>query len=273
MIPFIIVLLILLFFVIRILAFKVFIYPSWLTQSSDNISEIHISSELLDLKVTEQETVMKLYELCKNTKIKKLEFDTSERNADMSDYFGIDFIYKNNSSDTIICREDAIVLKQPSNALFWTRGEANEELLSLLLEMESSNNSYIKATQEQIFTEVKEYLEEYEQDFNKIINLAKSDKSAQKEKGSGSISLTENSLLFNNSEIEEHCISLMKDTKISGVSFGRNYVSFIYESQPEYLTSILYDYNDDNKEKESLWRVVKRIKPFYYMECLTLSNK
>ena len=30
------------------------------------------------------------------------------------------------------------------NALFWTRGEANEELLSLLLEMENSNGLQIK---------------------------------------------------------------------------------------------------------------------------------
>ena len=68
-IPFIIILFILLFFVIRTLAFKVIIYPNWLTQSSDDISEVYVSSEFLDLKVTDQETVMKLYELCKNTKI------------------------------------------------------------------------------------------------------------------------------------------------------------------------------------------------------------
>ncbi|MCH5265068.1 MAG: hypothetical protein J1F02_04160 [Lachnospiraceae bacterium] len=274
MIPVIIILLILLFFVIRILAFKVIIYPHWLTQSSDNISEVHISSEFFDSKITDQEMVIKLYKLCNNTKIKKLVFDTSESNANMSDDFSIDFIYKNNSSDTIMCKKmDATVLKEPANALFWTRGEDNEELLSLLLEIESSDNSYIKTDREQIFTDVEECLKEYEQDFDKIISLAKADKSAQKEEGSGSISLTRNSLLFSNSELEEHVISLLKKTKVSSVAFGQNYVSFVYKSQPEYLTSILYDYNDNKKEEESLGKIVKRIKPFYYMECLTLSNK
>lgn len=150
-IPFIIILLVLLFFVIRTLAFKVIIYPNWLTQSSDNISEIHISTEFLDSKITDKEMVIKLYKLCNNTKIKNLVFDTSENNANTSDAFYIDFIYKNNSSDTIICKNDATVLKEPANALFWTRGEADEEFLSLLLEIESSDNSYIKTDREQIF--------------------------------------------------------------------------------------------------------------------------
>lgn len=263
MIPSIIVLLIVLFLVIRVI-----IYPNWLTQSSEEIAEVHVSSELLDLKITDQKTVMKLYKLCKNTRIKNLEFDTSEGNRDTSDGFSIVFTYKNNSSDIIKCRKDAIVLKQPTNVLFWTRGEENEELLSLLLEIESSENSHIKTDQEQIFTEVEGYLKEYEQDFNKIISLAKANKS-----GRGSISLTRNYLKFNNPEVEEQCLSLMKKTKVSGVSFGKNYVSFIYESQPEYLTSIIYNYNDDKKEKESLWKIIKKIKPFYYMECITLLNK
>lgn len=274
MIPFIITLFILLFFVIRILAFKVIIYPNWLTQSSDDISEIYVYSEYLDLEITDQEMIMKLYELCKNTKIKNLEFDTSEMNTDMSEGFSIVFNYKNNSSDYITCRtKDAAVLKQPSNALFWMRGEANEELLSLLLEMENSNNSQIKAEQEQIFTEVKEYLEEYEQDFNKIINIAKLDKSVHKEEISGSISLTENALNSNNLDLEEQCLLLMKKTKITDISFGQDYVSFMYESQPKYVTRIIYYYNDDVKEEDLLWKVVKKIKPFYYMRCITISKK
>lgn len=266
MIPFIITLFILLFFVIRILAFKVIIYPNWLTQSLDDISEIHIYSEYLDLEITDQEMVMKLYELCKNTKIENLEFDTSEMNADRSEGFSIVFNYKNNSSDYIICRtKDAAVLKQLSNALFWTQGEANEELLSLLLDMESSNKSQIKAEQEQIFTEVKECLEEYEKDFNKIINLVKLDKSTYKEGISGSISLTEYSLNSNNSELEEQCISLMKKTKISDITFDQGYVSFLYEENQEYVTDIIYFDDDDVKEEDLLWKVVKKIKPFYYM--------
>lgn len=273
MIPFIIILLIFLLFAIRTLAFKVIIYPNWLTQSPENISEIHISTEFLDSKITDQEMIIKLYKLCNNTKIKNLVFDTSEKNANMSDGFYIEFMYKNNSSDTIICKKDATVLKQPANALFWTRGEANEEFLSSLLEIESSDDSYIKTDQEQIFTDVEECLKEYEQDFNKIISLAKADKSAQKEKGSGSISLTRNSLLFSNSELEEQVISVLKKAKVSSVAFGQNYVSFVYESQPEYSTSIIYDYNDDRKEEELLGKIVKKIKPFYYMECLTLSKK
>ena len=36
-------------------------------------------------------------------------------------------------------------------------------------------------------------------------------------------------------------------------------------------TSIVYNYNDD--EEESLGKIVKRIKLYYYMGCLTLSNK
>lgn len=267
MIPFIIILLILLFFVIRM------IYPNWLTQSLGNVSEIHITSEFLDLKTTDQEMIIKLYKLCNNTKIKNLEFDTSEGNRNESDDFSVQFIYKNNSSDTIDCKIDATVLKQPPNALFWLRGEKNEELLSLLLEIESSNNPDIIADQEQIFTEAEEYLKEYEQDFNKIINLAKVNKSTQKEEGSGYISSTENYLTFNNSELEEQYLLLMKKTKISDVSFGQDCVSFDYESKPEYLISIEYIYNDDEEEKESLGYVVKRIKPFYYMRCIRLLNK
>ena len=210
---------------------------------------------------------MKLYNLCKDTKIKNLEFDTSHMKRDESDGFGIVFNYKNNSSDYIECRtKDAALLKQPENALFWMRGEANEELLSLLLEMENSNNSQIKAEQDRIFTEVKECLEEYEQDFNKIINLAKSDKSAHKEGVSGSISLTEYSLNSNNPELEEQCISLLKKTKISDITFGQGYVSFLYEENKEYVTDILYYDDDDKKEEDLLWKVVKKIKPFYYME-------
>lgn len=267
MIPFIIILFILLFFVIRILAFKVIIYPKWLTQPSDDISEIHIYSEYLDLEITDQETVMKLYELCRNTKIKKLEFDTSELNADYSEGFSIVFNYNNDTSDYIRCRtKDAAVLKQPENALFWTQGEANEKLLSLLLDMESSNNSQIKAEQGQIFTEVKECLEEYEKDFDKIINLAKSDKSTHKEGISGSISLTEYSLNSNNLELEEQCLSLMKKTKISEITFGQGYVSFLYEENQEYVTDIMYYDDDDVKEEDLLWKVVKKIKPFYYMK-------
>lgn len=116
-IPLIIVLLIILFFIIWII-----IYPKWLTQPLDNVSEIHITSEFLDLKTTDQKMISKLYKLCKNTKIKKMEFDTSEMNSEMSDTIDISFVYKNNSSDTIICRKkDAIIKKQPRNALFWTR--------------------------------------------------------------------------------------------------------------------------------------------------------
>lgn len=264
----------LLFFVIKILAFKVIIYPNWLTQSSNNISGVHISSEFLDLEITDQEMIMKLYNLCKDTKIKNLEFDTSHMKRDESDGFGIVFNYKNNSSDYIECRtKDAALLKQPENALFWMRGEANEELLSLLLEMENSNNSQIKAEQDRIFTEVKECLEEYEQDFNKIINLAKEDKSSQKKEGGGSISITKNSLTFNNLELEEECLSLMKKTNVLYISFSQDGVSFRYKSYPEYLTSIIYNYNDDEKKKELLGLTIKKIKPFYYMECITLSNK
>lgn len=263
-IPLIIVLLIVLFGVIGII-----IYPKWLTQPVTNISKVNISSEFLDLEITDQKMMSKLYNLCKNTKIKNLEFDTSERNANMSDCFSIKFIYKNNSSDIIDCKNDGVVLKQPMNAFCWMRGEANEELLSLLLDMESSNNLQIKAEQEQIFTEVKECLEAHEKDFNKIINLRKSDKSTQKKEGSGSISLTRNSLLFNNLKLEEQCLLLIKKTKISGVSFGQDYVSFIYESQPKYVIRIIYSYNDDIKEEESLEIIVKKIKPFYYMRCMT----
>lgn len=268
----IIMLLILLFFVIRMLAFRVIIYPNWLTQSSDDISEIHIYSEYLDLEVTEQERVMKLYNLCQNTKIKNLEFDTSEGNRNMSDCFSIDFIYKNNSSDTIDCKMDATVLKQPANALFWIRGEKNEELLSLLLEIENSDNSDIIADQEQIFTEAEEYLKEYEQDFNKIIKLAKEDKLSQKEEGGGSISLTDNYLTFHNSELEERCLSLMNETNVLYISFSKDGVTFTYKSSSEYITSIIYNYNDDAQEIKTLEMVVKKIKPFYYLKCITLLN-
>lgn len=99
--------------------------------------------------------------------------------------------------------------------------------------------------------------------------MAKSDKSTQKKEGSGSISLTRNSLLFNNLKLEEQCLLLIKKTKISGVSFGQDYVSFIYESQPKYVIRIIYSYNDDIKEEESLEIIVKKIKPFYYMRCMT----
>ena len=267
MITLIIVLLIVLFWVIGMI-----IYPKWLTQPVTNISKVHISSEFLDLEITDQKTVMKLYELCKNTKIKNLEFDTSESNANMSDCFSIDFIYKNNSSDTIDCKMDATVLKQPPNALFWLRGEKNEELLSLLLEIENSDNSDIIADQEQIFGEAEEYLKEYEQDFNKIIRLAKEDKSSQKEEEGGSISTTRNSLTFSNSELEEQCLSLMKKTNFLYISFSKDGISFRYKSDSEYITSIIYNYNDDAQESKTLEMVVKKIKPFYYMECITLSN-
>ncbi len=266
-IPFIIILLRVLFLVFRILAFKVIIYPNWLTQSSDDISEIHIYSEYLDLEITDQKMMSKLYNLCKNTKIKHLEFDMSELNADYSEGFSMVFNYNNDTSDYIRCRtKDATVLKQPENALFWTQGEVDKELLSLLLDMESSNNSQIKAEQEQIFTEVKECLEEYEKDFDKIINLAKSDKSAHKEEISGYISLTEYSLNSNNSELEEQCISLMKKTKISDITFGQGYVSFLYEENQEYVTDITYFDDNDVNEEDLLWKVVKKIKPFYYMQ-------
>lgn len=263
----IIVLLIVLFGVIDMV-----IYPKWLTQPVTNISKVHISSEFLDLEITDQKMMSKLYNLCKNTKIKHLEFDTSESNRNMSDCFSIDFMYKNNSSDTIDCKIDATVLKQTPNALFWLRGEANEGLLSLLLEIEKNGSLPIKADQEQTFTETKEYLKKHEQDFNKIVNLAKSDISTQKEEGSGSISLTRNSLLFNNLKLEQECLLLIKKTKISGVSFGQEYVSFIYDSHPKYVIRIIYSYNDDIKEEESLEIIVKKIKPFYYMRCMTLSN-
>ena len=264
-IPFIIILLRVLFHVFRILAFKVIIYPNWLTQSSDDISEIHIYSEYLDLEITDQKMMSKLYNLCKNTKIKHLEFDMSELNADYSEGFSMVFNYNNDTSDYIRCRtKDATVLKQPENALFWTQGEVDKELLSLLLDMESSNNSQIKAEQEQIFTEVKECLEEYEKDFDKIINLAKSDKSAHKEEISGYISLTEYSLNSNNSELEEQCISLMKKTKISDITFGQGYVSFLYEENQEYVTDITYFDDNDVNEEDLLWKVVKKIKPFYF---------
>ena len=264
-IPFIIILLRVLFLVFRILAFKVIIYPNWLTQSSDDISEIHIYSEYLDLEITDQKMMSKLYNLCKNTKIKHLEFDMSELNADYSEGFSMVFNYNNDTSDYIRCRtKDATVLKQPENALFWTQGEVDKELLSLLLDMESSNNSQIKAEQEQIFTEVKECLEEYEKDFDKIINLAKSDKSAHKEEISGYISLTEYSLNSNNSELEEQCISLMKKTKISDITFGQGYVSFLYEENQEYVTDITYFDDNDVNEEDLLWKVVKKIKPFYF---------
>ncbi len=259
-IPLIIVLLIVLFGVIGII-----IYPKWLTQPVTNISKVNISSEFLDLEITDQKMMSKLYNLCKNTKIKNLEFDTSERNANMSDCFSIKFIYKNNSSDIIDCKNDGVVLKQPMNAFCWMRGEANEELLSLLLDMESSNNLQIKAEQEQVFTEVKECLEAHEKDFNKIINLRKSDKSTYKEGISGSISLTEYSLNTNNSKLKEQCLSLMKKTKISDITFGQGYVSFLYEENQEHVTDIIYFDDDDVKEKDLLWKVVKKIKPFYYM--------
>lgn len=270
MISLIIVLLTIIFFVIRMI-----VCPSWLSQSVDNISKIHISSEFLDLEITDQEMINKLYELCNNTEIRYLEFDTSHRNANMSDCFSIDFIYKNNSSDTIDCKMNATVLKEPPNALFWTRGEANEELLSLLLEIELSENAQIKEDQEQIFIEAQEYLKDYEQDFDKIISLAK------KEDGSGFISLTENNLLFNNSELEEHCLSLMKKTKITDVSFGQGYVSFGYElkpsygyeSKPSYIINIDYISTNDKEEVDLLWKVVKKIKPNYYIDCLTIVNK
>ena len=152
-IPLIIVLLIVLFGVIGII-----IYPKWLTQPVTNISKVNISSEFLDLEITDQEMMSKLYNLCRNTKIKNLEFDTSERNANMSDCFSIKFIYKNNSSDIIDCKNDGVVLKQPMNAFCWMRGEANEELLSLLLEIEKNGSSPIKADQKQIYIEVKKYL-------------------------------------------------------------------------------------------------------------------
>lgn len=271
MIPLVVVLLIILFFVIRMI-----VCPGWLSQSVDNISKVHISSEFLDLESTDQEMINKLYELCDNTEIRYLEFDTSHRNANMSDGFSIDFIYKNNSSDTIDCKMNAMVLKEPPNALFWTRGEANKELLSLLLEIELSENTQIKEEQEQIFIEAQEYLKEYEQNFDKIISLAKADKSAQKEDGSGYISLTENRLSFSNSELEEHCLLLMKKTKITDVSFGQGYVSFGYESKPSYISyiiSIVYIYNGDKEEVDLLWKVVKKIKPNYYMNCFTRVNE
>ena len=225
MIPLIIVLLIVLLGVIAII-----IYPKWLTQPVTNISKVNISSEFLDLEITDQKMMSKLYNLCRNTKIKNLEFDTSERNANMSDCFSIKFIYKNNSSDIIDC-----------------------------------NNLLIKAEQEQVFTEVKECLEAHEKDFNKIINLRKSDKSTYKEGISGSISLTEYSLNTNNSKLKEQCLSLMKKTKISDITFGQGYVSFLYEENQEHVTDIIYFDDDDVKEKDLLWKVVKKIKPFYYM--------
>lgn len=263
-----IVLLILLFFIIRTLAFKVFIYPNWLKGSLDDISEVYLCSEYRDLEITDQETVKKLYELCKNTKINNLEFfDTSELDLYMHG-LSIVFRYNDDTSDCITCRtEDAVVLKQPlTDAFFWTQGEANEELLSLLSDMENSNKSLIKAEQEQIFAEVKEYLENHEKEFNKIIHLAKSDKSIHKEGIRGSISLTENSLNSKNSELKEQCLSLMKKTKISDITFAQGYVSFLYEENQEYVTDIVYYADDDVKEEDLLWKVVKKIKPSYYME-------
>lgn len=266
-------LLILLFFLIRMFAFKVIIYPNWVEQSSDDISEVHVYSEYLDLEITDQQMVMKLYELCKNTKIKNLEFDTSEGNKEASDCFSIVFNYKNDLSDIIKCRKDATVLKQPVDALFWIKGEDNEELLSLLLEIENSDNSDIIADQEQIFTEAEEYLKEYEQDFNKIIKLAEEDKSSQKEEGGGCISLTDNYLTFHNSKLEEHCLSLIKKTNVSYISFSKEGVTFTYKSDSEYIASIIYNYSDDAQERKTLGMVVKKIKPFYYMECITLLNE
>ncbi len=248
------------------------IYPKWLTESLDEISEIHLSSEFLDLKITEQKTVMKLYELCKNTEIKELEFDTSEGNMDSSDNFSIVFYYKNDLSDTIKCRKDATVLKQSDNALFWLRGEKNEELLSLLLEIEKNDNSDIIADQEQIFIGAEKYLKEYEQDFNKIIKLAEEDKSSQKEEGGGCISLTDNYLTFHNSKLEEHCLSLIKKTNVLYISFSKEGVAFTYKSDPKYITSIIYNYSDDAQERQVLEMVVKKIKPFYYMECIRIND-
>ncbi len=268
-----IVLLILLFFIIRTLAFKVFIYPNWLKGSLDDISEVHLSSEHLDLEITDQETVKKLYGLCKNTKIKNLEFDTSELNSYMYG-FNIVFHYNDDTSDCIECStKDAAVLKQPSNAFFGLRGEKNEELLSLLLEIEKNENSDIILDQEQIFTEAEEYLKEYEKDFNKIIHLAKADKSTQKEKGGGCISLTDNYLTFHNSELEEQCLSLMNKKNILYISFSKSGVTFTYKSNSEYIASVVYNYNDNAKERKTLDMFIKKIKPFYYMECITLSNQ
>ena len=59
MIPLIIVLLIVLLGVIAII-----IYPKWLTQPVTNISKVNISSEFLDLEITDQKMMSKLYNLC-----------------------------------------------------------------------------------------------------------------------------------------------------------------------------------------------------------------
>lgn len=248
------------------------IYPKWLTQSSDEISEVYISSEFLDIKIADQKTVTKLYELCKNTEIKKIEFDTSEGNRDSSDNFSIVFYYKNDSFDTIICRKDATVLKQSDNALFWLCGEKNEKLLSLLVEIENNDNSDIIADQEQLFFEAEECLKEYELDFNKIIKLAEEEKLSQKEEGGGCISLTDNYLTFHNSELEEHCLSLIKKTNVLYISFSKEGVTFTYKSDPKYITSIIYNYSGNAQERQALEMVVKKIKSFYYMECIRIND-
>ena len=78
--------------------------------------------------------------------------------------------------------------------------------------------------------------------------------------------MTEYSLNSNNSELEEQCISLMKKTKISDITFGQGYVSFLYEENQEYVTDITYFDDNDVNEEDLLWKVVKKIKPFYYMQ-------
>ena len=129
--------------VARWLCFNVFIVPRWIPESSLNIESITLKTtqfhgELTTIKIDGSEEVDNIYNLMKNTPIKKLLFVPRHYDLENSDVFiGITIRVKTGEEFTYrilgLQNEQDLVKAQGEDDFYWIYGKENKELENCLL--------------------------------------------------------------------------------------------------------------------------------------------